>query len=277
MKRIVLLIILGLFLLWPFHLFSKHLYGKIAFGLFTGGNVDDVWQSTTGYYEFKAIKGAKSPSGLDVSLEFIYQLHPNISFSLGAEYFSKKVNGSIGWFTSPEASDFIGDFSYSPELDMEVYSVFLSAIYSFPVMTTVRLNFLGGVGFYFGRIECTEVNWRNETGDPRSRWNYFTWRYESDVNTVGFRSGIGVDIDVFPQMFLTLEALYRWGQFKSFHSCVAELYSRYGFESTELGEESTFLYAERILGTEEQGDIDYNVSDFSYSGFSFLVGFKFKF
>ncbi len=277
MKRFVLLIILGAFLLWPLHLFSKHLYGKIAFGLFTGGNVDDVWQSTTGYYEFQSSQGAKAPSGLDASLEFIYQLHPHISLSLGTAYSSKKMNGSTGLFASPEGGDFIGDFSYSPELDLEVYSIFISAIYSFPVMRTVRLNFLGGAEFYFGRAECTEVNWRNETGDPRSRWNYFTWLYESKVNTIGFRSGIGVDIDLFPQMFLTLETLYRWGQFKTFHSSVTELYSRYGFESSELGEESTFLYAERILGSEEQGDINYQISGFSYSGFSFLAGFKFKF
>jgi hypothetical protein len=48
-------------------------------------------------------------------------------------------------------------------------------------------------------------------------------------------------------------------------------------QKTEECSVSSLLYAERILSSEEQGDIDYHVSDFSYSGFSFLAGFKFKF
>lgn len=276
MKKFVLLIILGLFLLWPFHLSSKQFFGKITFGLFTGGSVNDIWQPTS-YYEYTTLEGERAGPGMDVNLEFIYQFHPNISFSLGTGYFSKKVNGSTGLLTSPEGGDFIGDFSYSPELDMEIYSVFLSAIYSFPVMPTARLNFLGGVGFYFGWIECTEVNWRNETADPRSHWNYFTWRFESNVNSIGFHFGTGIDINLAPSMFLTGEALYRLGKFKNFQTSIVELYSQYGFESEELGTDSTFLYAQQIMGSEEQGDIDYRVADFSYSGFSFFIGFKFKF
>ena len=41
--------------------------------------------------------------------------------------------------------------------------------------------------------------------------------------------------------------------------------------------DSTFLYELQFFGEEDVGDIDYRISNFSYSGFSFRAGLKFKF
>ena len=141
MKKYVLPGILCFLLFRPLALVSKQLFLKMSVGLFPGGKVHDVWQSTTNYYNYQTIIGESTNPGLDVSLEFIYKLNRNFGFSLGIGHISRSLNGNTARFTPPATSDFIGDFFYSPEFNAEVYPIYLSAIFSFFIIPSIQWNF----------------------------------------------------------------------------------------------------------------------------------------
>ncbi len=68
----VFLLTLFLTLFWPLSLEPKQLFVKMSFGVFSGGSVEDVKISNTGYYDTRTIAGEKSRPGMDVTVEFIY-------------------------------------------------------------------------------------------------------------------------------------------------------------------------------------------------------------
>ena len=294
MKKYILPAILCFFSLFPFTLESKQLFVKMSFGLLPWGEVHDAWYTTTDYYDYSAIQGEKTYPGLDISLEFIYQLNSNIAFSLGTGYFSKSLNSNTGRFTTPDTGDFVGTFSYTPELSSDVYPFCLSVIYSFSVMPKARWNFLGGIGYYFGRIRCKKAVKTAEGVGTAALWNYIAWKLESNSSAVGFHVGTGIDFDLSLNMFFSVEALYRVLNFKRLKTSSISIsqiistrvYLEYLNEVNldqaeeivkELADDSTCFYLQRVLGSEEQGDIDYRISGFDLSGFLFRVGLKFKF
>ena len=287
MKKYVSPVIFGLLLLCPFSVESKQLYVKMNFGLLTGGNINDSWHLNQGYYDYTLTRGKKIGPGLDFSLEFIFELHPNISFSLGSGYISRSLYGRISRFTILGTDEVVENFSCSPKLSSEMIPIYLTAIFSFPVKSSIQLNFLGGVGYYLGKIKGTEfVGERGELNNPWMIANRLIWKFESSVNAIGFHTGIGIDMALPSDMFFCFEAIYRVASFKKLktsvqkmtQSGVPRLYAEVlGLTGEDLGVDSTFFYIQRIREIEEQKDIDYRVSLFNYSGFSFRLGLKFKF
>jgi len=263
--------------LWPLSLDAKQIFVKMSFGLHHAGQVNDVWASKTNSFDCQSIPREKAGLNMDISLEFVYQLNPNVGFSFGTGYFSRSFNDK-GQFTALETSGFTGSFFIPPKLDSDIYFFNISNIFSFSVMRTVRWNFLGGLGYYFGKIKSRKDVSNPEFFRPRSPWYYFLWRYESNASTIGFHAGTGIDIDLSLNMFLSVEVLYRAINFKKFNSTLLEVYSQYLLpEPPELVGDTTFLYAEGQEGTENPGDIEYMLSDFNCSGFLFRLGLKFKF
>ncbi|MEE9164831.1 MAG: hypothetical protein V3U15_01055, partial [Nitrospinota bacterium] len=126
---------------------------------------------------------------------------------------------------------------------------------------------------------CTRTNGKLESGN----WLYLTGIFKSNAHSLGYHAGAGIDFDLSLNLFLSLEALYRVVNFREFKTHLIQLLGFGAFfvssaeEIENLAEDSTFLYAQQIRGEENAGDIDYRISNFSYSGFSFRVGLKFKF
>jgi hypothetical protein len=77
------------------------------------GHVEDSWHNTTDYYTFSSVKGKRTNPGMDITLEFIYQFHPNFSLAIGTGYISRVLNGSSGLFSSSEEDDSYKEFSLS--------------------------------------------------------------------------------------------------------------------------------------------------------------------
>lgn len=287
MKKYVFPVIFGLLLLCPFSVESKQLYVKMNFGLLTGGNISDSWHFNQGYYDYTFTRVKKTGPGLDFSLEFIFELHPNISFSLGSGYISRSLYGRISRFTIFGTDEVVENFPCAPKLSSEIIPFYLTAIFSFPVKSSIQLNFLGGVGYYLGKIKGTEfVGERGELNNPWMIANRLIWKYESTVNAIGFHTGIGIDMALPSDMFFCFEVIYRVASFKKLktsvqkmtQSGVPRLYAEVlGLTGEDLGVDTTFFYIQRIREIEEQKDIDYRVSHFNYSGFSFRAGLKFKF
>jgi hypothetical protein len=76
-----------------------------------------------------------------------------------------------------------------------------------------------------------------------------------------------------------MEALYREGSFKKFNASLRTntnlgLSNGLGQTGENLGEDSTFFYAQKVRSVEQQKDIDYRVSNLKFSGYSFRVGLK---
>ena len=287
MKKYVFPVIFGLLLLCPFSVESKQLYIKMNFGLITGGNINDSWHLNQGYYDYTLTQGKKTGPGLDCSLEFIFELHPNISFSLGSGYISRSLYGRISRFTIFGTDEAVKNFSCSPKFISEMIPLYLTAIFSFPVKSSIQLNFLGGVGYYLGKIKGAEiVSGYGELDNPSMIANRLIWKFESSANTIGFHTGTGIDMALPLDMFFCFEVIYRVASFKKLKTSVQKMTASgvphilavmIGETGEDLGVDSTFLYVQKIREVEEQKDIDYRVSHFNYSGFSFRAGLKFKF
>lgn len=153
MKKFVFLTVIGLFLLFPFSLESKQLYIKMSFGLFFGGNVNDSWHFNPEHYDLTFTKAKRPSPGMDLSLEFVFQLHPNVGLSLGTGYISRSSSGEKGHFILLDSTEWMDDFSVSPKISSEMTPFYLTAIFSIPIRASFQVNFLGGVGYYLGNIK----------------------------------------------------------------------------------------------------------------------------
>jgi len=286
MKKYFFPYLLCFIFLFPLSLESKQIYVKMNFGLFTGGNVTDSWQLNPEYYDYTITKGERTTPGLDFSLEFIFQIHPNIGLSLGTGYISRNLSGSLGQFTSLDTNEVVRDFSCSPGLSSEMIPVYLTAIFSFPVSSSVQINFLGGAGYYLGDIKGSKiVEIYQEYTNPSMIANRLIWKFESKANAVGYHGGMGVDVSFSSHMDFSFEALYKAVDFKDFKVSVQKIRDgvphvhaeTIGETGEDLGGDTTFFYVQKIKDVDVRKDIDYRITHFKYSGISFRAGLKFKF
>jgi len=277
MKKYLISLLLGAALVSPSILYSQRVYLKPALGITLGGKVFDAWSPTTGSFDVSVIPGKKSSAALDSSLELVFQLVPQLSFSLGVGYMynMEGIYGSEGQFSPPEASGIV-DFSYNPWLSMPVYSLCFTAAYSHPIKREARLVFLAGVGYYFGKITCLDGNYFYRTLDSLSNWSRRDWEFKSEASAIGYHGGVGLEIDIDLGTTFFAEVLYRKAGFQDFETAAttADMLEE-GAGVLEGG--STFFYAKGINGGEALGDIDYTVSRIRLSGLVFRVGLKFLF
>ena len=256
------LIILFIFFL-PFNLHAKKLFVKISFGLASGGDVNDALVTKSEYYDYISMSEEReSKLGLDIYLEFIYQVNSFLSFSVGNGYISKTLIGNEVQFDPPESDGVDINFTLAPEFSSSVIPICFSAIFSFPVASTLKVNFYGGMGYYFGSFE-SKTKWHSDLSGF-STWEYRSWNFKGSANTVGYHLGTGLDIDLSMSLFLSVEALYRGVNFKRIKS------------SGVVGMDTTFFQI-RFFEGESVSGFDYRVSQISLSGVLFRTGLKFKF
>jgi hypothetical protein len=255
---------------------------KLGLGFSSYGKVEDTWVMTTNFYDLHISSGEKTAMPLDVSIELIYQLNPNFGLSIGTGYMSRGISGTLGRFSFPEGSSLSGDFSSNPFTDSRLYPVYLSAIWSYPVMLEGDIYILGGLGLYFGRIKCLDAYLQYNLQESENQWGYFDWKYKSNFNSLGYHGGIGFEYEVSNKASLFVEAIYRIvniRKFNSIHTDVEEsrIFDILGDEIKGLADKSTFLYAQRLGGEEAWGDIVYRITNLNYSGISLRLGFKYTF
>ncbi len=283
MKKFIFPILLGLLLLWPLRLESKRLFVKMTFGLSSGGSIIDAWHLNPDFYDYTLYQGEKPNPGTDLALELIYQLHPNIGLSLGTGYVSRRLNGTAGFFIPQGQNEPVENFTLTPELNSDITPIYLTAVLTFPLNPSFRVNFQGGIGYYLSSIRAGEIE-ENYAADinPAMIANRLLWRFESKDNAIGFHAGAGVDIALYENIFFLIEALYRFADFKkittSLQDITNEVFASMGpGRGEDLGEDSTFFYAQKIRVVEEEKDMDYRISRIDFSGFSVRVGVKIGF
>jgi hypothetical protein len=276
------MLILCFWLLSPLNLEAGHFKFKLGLGFSSYGKIEDTWVMTSNFYDFHLSSGEKTGMPLDASIDLVYQFNPNFGLSIGTGYISGGISGSLGRFSFPQGNNLGGDFAYNPLLNSQLFPIVLSAIWSYPVMLEGEIHVLGGLGFYFGKISCVQINFESNLHDPEHRWSYFNWTYKSRFNSLGFHGGIGFDYAVSNQFDIYIEALYRIVNIRDFNSLnrasgASSIFYYLGDEIIRLGDKSTFLYAQRFGGEEGWGDIDYRISNLNFSGISLRLGFMFKF
>jgi hypothetical protein len=255
---------------------------KLGWGFSSFRKVEDTWVMTTNFYDLHMSSGEKTGIPLDVGIEFIYQMNPNFGLSVGTGYISRGISGSIGQFTFPQGSSLSGHFAYNPVLNSRVNPVYVSAIWSYPVMLGGEIYVLGGLGYYIGKISCIVTNFEHSLVDPEGRWNYFDWLYQSRFQSLGYHGGIGFAYEISNQFVFFIETIYRIVNIRDFDSVNKDvdesgIFEMLGDEIKRLADKSTFLYAQRFGGEEAWGDIDYRISNLSYSGMTLRLGFTFHF
>jgi hypothetical protein len=237
---------------------------------------------TTDFYDFHLSSGEKTGFPFDVSFELVYKINSNFGISLGTGYISKGLSGSLGRFSIPQGSSIGGDFAYTPLFRSDLYPLYLSAVWCYPIMLDGEIFVLGGVGYYFGRISCISYDSEHNIHDLQNSWNYLPWLYKSDIQSLGYHGGIGFEYDVSNRSSLFIEAIYRLVNIKNLDSVnrdveASGIFDLLGDEIKGLGAKSTFMFIQRFGGEEAWGDIVYQISNLNFSGFSFRVGYKFKF
>jgi len=291
MRKCLLLTAICLIFLWPVHLESKELAFKVSFSLHSGGEWHDVWQQTRNYYGYQVKSEQKVNTGTGFSFELIYMFHPNFGFSLGIENISKSINAGKIRFLPPESSGYVGGFSYAPHIVSDVYPFTISSVFSSSILPGIRGCVFGGIGYYSGTVRCEDAGWEIEEREDWKYWNHLTLRFQSDISKIGFHAGASIDIEFLRNIFLSVDVLYRTVSFKEFSSSYygvssytdrIKWYAEKEMEQTisraKIMEwDSSLLYARRLLGSEEQGEMDYKVIEYGLTGFSFCAGLKFRF
>lgn len=277
-----IVLILCILLLCPVNLESSQFRIKLGLGFSSGGKIKDTWLMNADFYDLRLSSGEKTSMPLDVSMELVYQINPNFGFSVGIGYLSRGISGSLGRFSFPEGSSLSGDFAFNPYFNSKLYPVYVSAIWSYPVMLEGEIFILGGLGYYFGEISCLSANLDYNLHDPENQWNYFDWKYKSNLNALGYHGGVGFEYEVSNQSALFIAVIFRivnTGKFNSTNKDVdaSGIFDLLGDEIKGLADRSTFFYAQRFGGEQAWGDIDYRVTNLSFSGISLRLGCRFKF
>lgn len=251
---------------------------KMSFGFLPGGEVVGRGISTNGYYIFSPDSADVTGLGMDVELEFSYHFTPVWSLGLSFGYMSRTLSGHSGRLDFPAGAPVIGTVYYLPDFRSEIRPITLSGMMSLPLTDGVRLLGSGGVGWYFGNLECTAHNRRTEIQGEEPFWPYWTILYESRLGVLGPHLGGGIEIEMSSNMCFSLEALYRWVHFKTFSPTITA-FSSGGYDplAEGLGSESTFFYVLQGPNSIDQGDIDYRISDYNGGGLSLRAGIRFRF
>lgn len=275
MKKFATLLFVGLLLLSPLYIRSEGRFAvKMSFGLAYGGKVEGQAVSTTGFFGYQAAEPDNTGSGMDYSLEFMYQLNPNFGLALGFGFINKSMKGHTGIFTDDQVM--LATFWYEPDFALEIYPLTMSGVFNLPLSRGISLNLIGGVGYYFGNARIREPNKNVATDNPDYYWNHFTWIMRSDVSTIGFHVGGAFDFSVGGGLIITIETLYRSVSFDNFNTSVVQELMTYNPPEGLWGN-STFLYAQQLSGEVDMGDIDFPVTKISLTGMVFKAGFKLRF
>ena len=162
--------------------------------------------------------------------ELLFNLTPNFSIGLGAEYLTGKSKGTMTsnedygltetWWEMYETySD-----TWEPEYKLTAIPITLNIYLFVPVGDMIELFIKGGVGYYFGTLTY------NDTSDYDIEWDYDDYyygdydyylyqenssaEYKAKCNTIGFHGGAGISINLSPNMSFVIEGAYRMVNFK---------------------------------------------------------------
>ena len=253
-----------IFLFAPYSLVAGKLSVKMSFGLAAGGRVDDVLLVEPAYSKFVSMGGKeKSSLGQGYYLEFIYELNPYLSLSIGNSYTSKMFKGREAEYSPSWIRNLGGSYFLKPEFSAEIIPIWISAMFSPPLGSGFRVNFAAGVGYYWGHFE-SKSEWKSNLPGFFT-WRYRSWNFKGHGHCLGFQLGGGFDLALSFNLYLSCEAVYRIINFNDVKS------------SAELGTDSTFSYFQFYETDKISADFDYRVNKVSLSGLSLQAGLKFKF
>ena len=282
MRKSVVLTLMFIFLISSSSIYAYRFSLKLGTSFYSGGKLTDEWITTTDYFIHQVNPGKSNKSGNNLFVEMVFFLNSYFSVSVGGEYLSSVSPGSRADFTYPVSSEFSGTSSYSPDLQSAIYAVPISAIFTFNIVRRTRINIFGGVGYYFGELNCLSSNWSNTSSrNENIEWSYFDLLNQSKISSIGYHFGTGFNIGLSPRSFIFVEVLYRIVDFTEFDTERSQenspLSNILPHQEELEGDSTTFLYLSRVGGTENMGEMAYRVSKFNLSGISLRIGIKFNF
>jgi len=242
---------------------AEHVFLKISLGLLSGGGINDSLSHpeyapymALGYQEKTHLSG-------EFSLGLSYQLSSHLRFSLGGGYLMGRLKGEDAVYFNPTD---LGppEFNLYPRLDSTVYSVCFSVLYSIPLNPSFYVNFLGGIGYYFGSFEH-RTDWYASSIPPYdNKLIYKTRSFQGNANTLGTHLGTGFDLETMENIFLSLDVLFRRVDFKNLKIK----------DSTDMNTPQFYigLYESRDLS-----DLEYQVPKISMGGILIRIGLKCRF
>lgn len=267
MKKYIRSLIPILLLIVPLNLHSKKLFLRLTFGLTSGGDIiGDALFYPTGYKCVAVDQMESSKIGMDIYVEFIYQLTPHFSLSFGNGYSSRMLQAKSQKFSPAEGSTYIYEYTFFPRINSQMVPFCFSAIYSLPVSSSFQMNIKGGIGYYYGIFESESKFHRSIPGQEPVERDFRPSNFDGKGHGVGFHLGTGFDVDLSEHFTLIMEGLYTKVKFKK-------------FESSAEYEEKQLLFSKMVINLETSTYefFDYCGSEFDLTGFSFRAGLKLTF
>lgn len=236
---------------------KKKMYLKLSFGLSKGGFIEDTLLSPSEFNEYVAFSNeTHSTIGLDVYAEFIYHLNSYLSLSLGYGYISKTLFGKTSEYDRLDSGQI---YAVYPECYMEVTPFCSSLSLSFPLSSSIQINFYGGVGFYL-------VNCETRTVWQFGNYDRTTFNFKGNSSQIGYHFGGGFDKEIAMNFLLTIDAEYKIVNFKD-------------IERVELLtiDYRTSEYLQWFMRETFTEDFNYQLSEVGLTGLTIRVGIKFRF
>jgi len=267
MKKYISSLVLIFILVLPLSLQAKKLHLNLTFGLTSGGDIIGEALFYPAGYEYVSTGQEKSSNlGMEIYLEFVYQLTPHFGLSLGNGYSSRILQAKIQKFSPAAGSTYIYEYTFFPKINSQMVPFCFSAIYSLPLSSSFQMNIKGGIGYYYGIFESVSIFLRSIPGQEPVDREFRPSNFDGKGHGLGFHWGTGFDVDLSEHLILIIEGLYTKVKFKN-------------FESSAKLEEKQLLFSKMVinLDTSTYEFFDYCGSEFDLTGFSLRAGLKLTF
>ena len=262
-----------------FHSFGLNLKLAAGWNLFSGG---DYYRGASGMFNSNAdaflssgysqeSRRSKSfRSGFEVGGDIVYDFSPHFGVGLGMDYVYAQAE-SVFWFQGHDAIAL--KLLSTPWLD--AFSIKLGLFYSLPVSSWLTVCLNGGPALFL-----VKYNYKRSVIVPGIVDDFYQ---QAKAQKLGFRGGLGLEIQLNPRIAVLLEAQGRYARISDFEG--SEKFSHEVAGWPNIREVQGFLYylggekyAElAVLSEEAANSQNASRAVLDFAGISFLAGLRFRF
>jgi len=171
----------------------------------------------------------------DFNAEIIFNITPNFGIGIGSGIINATSKGNYSsegsssgnlWYYGYDVGDWTDTFTdkYTQNFKIQAIPITLNLYYFAPLGDSLNFYIYGGVGYYMGKLTRDFTN--NYTyfyeDDSWYYWNEkedykydLTAKEESKQNKVGFKTGLGLEMNMGPSISLGLEVFGRFVNFNN--------------------------------------------------------------
>lgn len=223
----------------------------------------DLWEAGV-LYAGIATSGDYSAAklGLNFGGDFIFKFNESMGVGIGAGMLSASKESVLAY------SSLTGSGVFTHRVKASAVPLRLGFFYYLPVGSTMNVVFNAGLGYYLAKANCQSII----LGD--------TVEYDASGGGLGFHGGLGLEIVLMPNLGILLDLSGRfasWGGFEGEETDGTTVSGK--LYALDVSLATGDFHVIMISATPPSGSLISNVAEakVSFTGFSFLAGFFFRF